>query len=97
METTMPDQQRELRTQDLALATTLRLHGHEPIRMEVNDDRHGVWVFCGDGALHQIAEDYHDGCAEVEPKDYNQVLGRTRGELYRFLRREGIEPPRRSR
>lgn len=89
--------ERELRTTDLALATTIRLGGWEPVRMELNDDRNGVWVFSGDGELHRLAEDYHDGCAEVEPKDYNAMLGKTRGQLYRFLERQGLEPPRRSR
>lgn len=90
-------QVRELRTTDLALATTLRLNGYEPLKMEINDDRHGVWVFKGDGALHALAEDYHDGCAEVEPKDFNVHLARTRSQLYKFLRRQGVEPPRRPR
>lgn len=88
-------QQCELRTTDLALATTLRLGGYEPQRMELNDDRNAVWVFLGDGGLHKLAEDYHDGQAEVEPKDFNQMLGRTRGQLYRFLNQQGLEPPRR--
>lgn len=79
-----------LKTKDLALATTLRVEGHEPIRMELNDDREGVWVFNGKTDL--IAVKYHEGGCLVEPRSYNLTLRKTRDELFRFLNRNGVNP-----
>lgn len=79
-----------LKTKDLALATTLRVEGHEPIRMEINDDREGVWVF--NGSADRLATEYHDGDSRVEPRTYNIMLRRTRDELFRFLNKNGINP-----
>jgi hypothetical protein len=84
-----------MKTKDLALATTLRVHGHEPLRMELNDDREAVWVF--NGSSETVCEQYHDGRALVEPKAYNVTLRKTRDELFRFLNRNGINPRARRR
>jgi hypothetical protein len=90
METMMTE---ELRTTDLALATTLRVHGFRPTRLELNEAKHGVWVFNVVDGLAELAQDYQDGCAEVEPRDYNRALGRTRGELFDFLKTKNVKPP----
>lgn len=94
MEKLMTD---ELRTTDLALATTLRVHGHRPARLELNEARHGVWVFDIVDGVRELAEDYRDGCLQVEPRDYNRALGRTRGELFDFLRAQNVKPPHQRR
>lgn len=83
----------ELRTTDLALATTLRVHGFRPARLELNDAKHGVWVFDVVDGIAELAQDYQDGCIEVEPREYNRMLGRTRGELFDFLRTKNVKPP----
>jgi hypothetical protein len=84
-----------LKTKDLALATTLRVHDHEPLRMELNDDKEAVWVF--NGASEAIAALYHAGEARVEPRKYNLTLRKTRDELFRYLNRNGINPRARRR
>lgn len=85
----------ELRTEDLAMVTYLRSEGHYHNRMELDGD-HAVWIFCldGDKHLHECVADYKDGMAEVEPREYNRVLKRVRGELFKFLRANGVKPPR---
>ena len=90
----MPD---VIRTTDLALATTLRVHGYLPTRLELNEARNGVWVYESVDGLSELVEDYHAGMCEVEPRDYNRALGRTRGELFDFLRANDIKPPRAKR
>jgi hypothetical protein len=81
------------KTKDLTLATTLRVMGHEPLRMELNDDREVVWVFNG---CDQIISDYHDWKCQVEPRRYNMMLKKTRDELFKFLRRQGVRSKRAS-
>jgi Domain of unknown function (DUF5659) len=93
METTMTD---VVRTTDLALATTLRVNGYLPSRLELNEARNGVWVYESSDGLPELVKDYHDGLVEVEPRDYNRALGRTRGELFDFLRAQGVKPARSS-
>lgn len=83
-----------MKTKDLALATTLRVEGHEPDRMEVNDDREAVWVFPRDEAVDEIVADYHAEACEVEPRAYNVTLRKTRDELFNFLRANDITPKR---
>jgi hypothetical protein len=83
-----------LKTKDLALATTLRCEGHEPIKMEMNDSREAVWVF--NGCTDQIAARYEAGEMRVEPRRYNIVLRETRGDLFKYLNKQGISPRHRS-
>lgn len=84
----------EYRTKDLALATVLRCEGIEPLRLEL-DGRTGWWVFPnGDPQLVEIERDYKKGRMEVEPRQYNRVLRRTRRDLFDFLKGKGIKQPR---
>jgi hypothetical protein len=81
-----------LRTKDLALATTLRLYGHEPVEMSINGSNEGVWVFNNDAK--PVAGRYRDGEALVEPREYNRILRRTREDLFKFLGERGLGPHR---
>lgn len=80
-----------IRTDDLALATTLRIRGYEPDRIEL-DGQKALWVFSGDGDLHATIRQYNAGECMVEPKRYNRVLRETRRTLFAFLRRNGLSP-----
>lgn len=84
-----------LRTDDLALATTLRLDQIDPQRMEVRDGK-AFWVFEGHAAL-AIQKAYEAGQCRVEPRAYNLELRRVREQLFMFLRANGIHPQQRRR
>lgn len=82
---------KELRTDDLALATTLRVRGFEPDGLEL-DGETARWLFIGDGELHATVRQYNAGEAMVEPRRYNRVLRETRRRLFNFLNEHGIKP-----
>lgn len=76
-----------IETKDLALATTLRLEGHEPVRMVLRD-REAFWVF-GDLA-ESVVSRYNNGRCQVEPRTYNLKLRQTRDQLFDFLNKRGV-------
>jgi hypothetical protein len=80
-----------LKTDDLALATTLRVRGFEPDGLEL-DGETARWLFTGDGELHATVRQYNAGEAMVEPRRYNRVLRETRRMLFNFLNEHGIRP-----
>lgn len=79
------------RTDDLALATTLRIRGFEPDRLELEGTK-ALWVFTGDGELHATIRQYNAGECMVEPRRYNRVLRETRQRLFAFLTANGLPP-----
>jgi hypothetical protein len=85
------DQDHEFQTDDLALATTLRLRGFQPLRL-VLADRVALWVFPNDGRVGRIVTSYQAGNSLVEPRRYNACLRQTRKDLFAFLRLNGITP-----
>jgi hypothetical protein len=80
-----------IRTDDLALATTLRIRGFEPDKLEL-EGKKALWVFTGDGELHSTIRKYNAGEETVEPRRYNKVLRETRQSLFRFLTANGLPP-----
>lgn len=78
----------EFRTEDLTLAALLHYDGLSPVRME-KDNKGCVWVFDlsfeDNGQTAELIEDYRDGHAEVEPKEFVKSLAMTRKKMYRFL------------
>lgn len=78
-----------IRTDDLALATTLRIRGFEPDHFELEGEK-VMWVFSGDGELHATIRAYNAGEALVEPRRYNRVLRETRRGLFTFLDSHGL-------
>jgi hypothetical protein len=82
---------KQLKTDDLALATTLRVRGFEPDRLEL-DGGTAHWVFTGDGDLHSTVRTYKASECLVEPRNYNRVLRETRQLLFKFLNEHGIKP-----
>lgn len=80
------------RTGDLALATTLRVHGHEHRGMEL-EGQNAVWVFDFTSGVRALVSQYHDGEVAVEPREYNKCLRKTRQQMFGFLKRHGLKPP----
>jgi hypothetical protein len=78
-----------IRTDDLALATTLRIRGFTQDGFEL-DGQKALWVFSGDGELHATIRQYNAGEALVEPRRYNRTLRETRRELFAFLHKHGL-------
>ena len=78
-----------IRTDDLALATTLRIRGFEPDQFELEGEK-ALWIFTGDGELHATVRAYNAGEALVEPRRYNRVLRETRRGLFAFLHQNGL-------
>jgi hypothetical protein len=78
-----------IRTDDLALATTLRIRGFAPDGFELQGEK-AMWIFSGDGELHATIRSYNAGECLVEPKRYNRTLRETRRELFNFLQKHGL-------
>lgn len=80
-----------IRTDDLALATTLRMYGFEPDWLELKG-RKALWLFAIDEELRDLIRQYQAGEARVEPRTYNKMLRETRRELFDFLTENGLPP-----
>lgn len=85
------EEKRMFRTEDLTLASLLHYEGYSPVEM-VRDGDGCVWLFdfsYADGEdrnpAMEVIEDYSDGHAEVEPKEFVKSLALTRKKMYRFL------------
>jgi hypothetical protein len=76
---------KEMRTTELALAAYLATHGHKPVRFEMMNSRSATWVYENSDGIEKLFEDFHDGCAEVEPRAFMHCLSSTRRELFAFL------------
>jgi hypothetical protein len=76
-----------LRTEEMSLATILRMHGYEP-RMERKSERVIVWVIDRDNVdeyLEDLLAEYLSGEVRIEPRRFLQEFGLVRKELYNFL------------
>jgi hypothetical protein len=73
------------RTNDMALAAYLNMHGHMHQRMEKRNGRECVWVFYQSEPLRRLCEGFLGGNAQVEPKRYLQEVSAVRKEMYNFL------------
>jgi hypothetical protein len=78
-----------IRTDDLALATTLRIRGFVQDGFELQGEK-ALWIFSGDGELHATIRAYNAGETLVEPRKYNRTLRETRRELFGFLHHHGL-------
>lgn len=87
----MKDRLTEFLTDDLALATTLRCEGFEPIGM-VLEGQQGQWKFRRIDGFDEAVRDYKQGRAAVEPREFMRTLRRTRRDLFDLLKRNGIRP-----
>lgn len=73
------------RTNDMALAAYLTMHGHMHQEMEKRNGRECVWVFRENEPLSRLTEAFLGGNAQVEPKTYLQEVSAVRREMYNFL------------
>lgn len=81
---------RQYRCNDMALVAFLRVKGFKHRDLELFDKGNVLWVFDEEEDLLGHIEDYSDGVAEVEPRDFTQSLGHVRKGLYGFLREQGL-------
>lgn len=73
------------RTNDMALAAYLTMHGHMHQSMEKRNGRECVWVFYTSEPLRRLVDGFLGGSAQVEPKTYLQEVSAIRREMYNFL------------
>lgn len=77
-------------TEDMTLATLLKMKGIEPDRM-IRSGKGCQWAYARCDALDNILDEYNADEAYVEPREFVRKLGLVRTEMYRFL---GVQPRR---
>lgn len=80
-----------IRTDDLALTTTLRIHGFEYEWLEL-DGTKVLWLFEDGDEIQRLVLKYKAGESRIEPRKYNKVLRDTRRDLFAFLNENGLPP-----
>ena len=84
------------RTSDMALVAYLATLGKTHIDMELDRDPVSCyWVFNEAEGLSDDVLDYLEGSGTVEPKGFNQLMARLKEEMFKYLRRQGIDTPNR--
>jgi len=84
------------RTSDMALVAYLASLGKTHIRMELEQDPVSCyWVYEEVDGLTDNVLDYLEGSGTVEPKGFNQLMARLKEDMFKFLRRQGIDTPTR--
>lgn len=69
------------RTNDMAQATYLKLQGHSVQRVAWADDS-CYWYYRITDAMLDDLEDFSEGKALVEPREYNRFFNRVKREFY---------------
>lgn len=69
------------RTNDMAMATYLKLEGH-PSQTVLWHGGTCYWVFRISDRLLDLADGFVGGDARVEPREYNRVFTQTKREFY---------------
>ena len=72
------------RTDDMALATFLKMQGHTPQTLRW-ENRTCYWYFDRSESLLGMADMFIDGLANVEPKEYSRVFALTKTEFHKVL------------
>lgn len=70
-----------LRTNDMAMATYLRLLGH-PVQEVYWDESQCYWKFLINQNLLRAYEDFVSGKALVDPKEFSKTYSITKSELH---------------
>lgn len=74
----------EFSTNDMAMATYLRMEGHPVQRCEwPADEESCLWFFYATESLMISFNDFTGGTALVEPRRYNREFGATKREFYK--------------
>jgi hypothetical protein len=75
------------RTSDLALASFLKMEGHEHATLEIvdGDNRSAVWMYLRNARIDKLLEDYSAGRARVEPKTFLSVTKDVRSTMFEAL------------
>lgn len=69
------------RTNDMALVSFLRMNGHS-VQSVFWSNETCYWTFYPTDALLELADQFTQGGAQVEPRDYNKFFNITKRELY---------------
>lgn len=69
------------RTNDMAMATFLRMQGHAVQHIQWIGGT-CYWIFSVTDSLLDQVEEFTDGHARVEPREYNRVFTQTKREFY---------------
>jgi len=69
------------RSSDMALATYLKICGHDPQRVYW-DSATCYWVFRMSDSLEDQLELFHRGDSRVDPKEFTRVFTQTKREFY---------------
>lgn len=69
------------RTNDMALATYLKLQGHTP-QAVIWERATCYWLYRVTDHLLDSLDDFNESRALVEPKEYNKVFNQTKREFY---------------
>lgn len=74
------------RSSDMSVVTYLRVGGFEV--QDVTWEEHSnscYWIFNMSSTLMSAVEQYREGTALVNPREFNKEFSRTRGELFGHL------------
>lgn len=80
-----------VRTDDMALACVLFLHGHNPVmelHMGSNGHKYVIWTIPAhevDDDVEDLIDDFVRGAVRVEPKRYTYELREVRKRMYALL------------
>lgn len=73
------------RTNDMAMATMLKMEGHSVQGMEWEANT-CYWVFMRTDGLVEMVQDFQESRARVDPKRYNREFTKTKQELWESKR-----------
>ena len=69
------------RTTDMSLVTFLKMEGHTPQDI-LWEDPTCYWIFRITDSLLDAVDDYTEGAARVDPREYNREFSTTKREFY---------------
>lgn len=73
------------RTNDMAMAAWLKMHGHTPQEVAFNDDSQPsncYWIFLVTSSLVDLIDTFQSQEAWVRPQEYNKMYAQCKTEMY---------------
>lgn len=80
----MSDEERKLdslQTNDMAMVSFLRMNGHTPTKIEIDDRGICHWHFSGDGVF-DLGNDFIEDRALVNPRRFTKFYAITKREMF---------------
>jgi hypothetical protein len=78
------------KTEDMAMVTFLRMQSHAVQSVEWEGGHTCYWMFRVTDALLDATEDFLDGSATVEPREFSKKFSQTKKEFYDAAGRAGV-------